>query len=80
MLDTKTVADALGRRQIADRLGVGETAVSNAVVRGWFPATWFFVLQDMCREEGLDCPPWLFKMKGSTPNVDTGGDVQGAAE
>lgn len=54
------ICDALGRKAIADRIGVGLTAVSNASVDGGFPAKWFAVLREMCAEVGIECPERLF--------------------
>jgi hypothetical protein len=73
------IADALGRADMADALGVGKTAVSNAVVRKRFPATWFLVLSDMCAGKGLECPPDLFDMRplDGTQNVDGAAKSQG---
>lgn len=59
------IADALGRKNIADALKVGPTAVSNAVVRGAFPASWYVTIAFMCEKEGLPCPPSLFGMRGT---------------
>lgn len=57
------IADALGRARMAETLGVGRTAVSNAVVRQRFPSSWFLILQGMCAERGIECPPGLFDMR-----------------
>ncbi|WP_277022212.1 hypothetical protein [Paracoccus hibiscisoli] len=71
MTTSHDLADAVGRKKIADALGVLPTAVSNAVVRGWFPSSWFLVVKSMADQVGQDCPPELFKMRVSdTPNVD----------
>jgi len=59
------LADALGRKRISETLGVGVTAVSNAVVRDKFPATWFLAVRELATAEGLECPPELFGMKPS---------------
>lgn len=59
------IADALGRKKMADTLDVGVTAVSNAVVRGSFPAAWFLAVSEMCAGRGIDCPPSLFNMKAA---------------
>jgi hypothetical protein len=45
---------------MAAHLGVGLTAVNNAVHRGAFPSNWFFCLKDLCDEAGIDCPKELF--------------------
>lgn len=57
-----SIADAIGRRAIAEALGLGATAVSNAVVRGYFPATWFAVISGLCKQAGVDCPMTCFNM------------------
>ncbi|OWJ81382.1 hypothetical protein CDV52_18455 [Haematobacter missouriensis] len=54
------IADALGRRRMAEALGVRTTAVSNAVVRGLFPASWFLAVEALARAEGVACPCELF--------------------
>lgn len=71
MTTASELADAIGRKKMADTLHVGVTAISNAVVRGWFPSSWFLVVQGLAAEAGAECPPCLFKMRGSTsPSVD----------
>ena len=63
MITAQHIADAVGRGKMADALHVGATAVSNAVVRGKFPASWFVVMRDLAGEKGVDCPAHLFGMK-----------------
>lgn len=63
MVTTLTLADALGRRKIAEAVGVGATAVSNAVVRGRFPASWFLIIKRLADEAGQECPPALFNLR-----------------
>lgn len=58
-----SICDALGRRAIAERIGVGITAVSNASVEGVFSATWYDTIYGMCQDAGIDCPRDLFKWK-----------------
>lgn len=80
MVTASELADAIGRKRMADTLGVGVTAVSNAVVRGWFPSSWFLAVKNMAEAEGQECPPSLFKMRtGTSPNVDDSAARQGAA-
>ena len=89
-MDAKTFADAVGRKTLAEALGVGVTAVNNAVQRGAFPATWFFVAQGVAASQGVACDNRLFNFKApnGTPedflpaaNLSTGGkDCKGAAE
>lgn len=66
MTTASELADALGRKTIADALGVGLTAVSNAVVRGWFPSSWFLAVKSVADAAGQECPPALFKMRAHT--------------
>ena len=71
MMTASELADALGRKNIAAAAGVGMTAVSNAVVRGAFPAAWFIVVSNLARQQGADCPHELFNMVTSTSqNLD----------
>lgn len=60
-------ADKLGRANIATATGVVVTAVSNAVVRGWFPPSWFVACKVLAESVGEDCPPALFGMRGKGP-------------
>lgn len=57
------ICQAVGRKKIAARLGVGATAVSNAVVAGVFPASWFAVISDACKEAEVECPREAFNWK-----------------
>jgi len=60
MMDTSELARALGRKEMAEALGVGATAVSNAVVAKKFPASWFDALDDLAASKGVNCPRSLF--------------------
>jgi hypothetical protein len=62
MITVSELADAIGRKTISDTLGVGVTAVSNAVVRGHFPSSWFLAVQALAGDD-VDCPPNLFNMR-----------------
>lgn len=77
MITTQQFADAVGRKKLAAILGVGLTAVSNAVVRGKFPPAWFKASELMAEEAGVACPPELFGQKSvNTQSVDCNGKVQ----
>ena len=65
----KHIADQLGQAKIALALGVGVTAVNNAVSREYFPATWYPVIRDMCRKAGLDCPESAFNFKSPSSDI-----------
>ena len=70
MTNALELADAIGRKKIASALGVGPTAVSNAVVRGWFPSSWFVGMTELAEKCGQSCPPELFGMKSiSSPST-----------
>ena len=63
MMTASEFANALGRANIAEASGVGLTAVSNAVVREWFPSSWYLACKSLADKAGIGCPPELFKMK-----------------
>lgn len=63
-MDTRTLIEKLGRKALADRLGVGLTAVGNAATDNLFPAAWYAAVKAMCDEVGHDCPLSLFNFKG----------------
>lgn len=60
----KELSNALGQRAISERLPkVGQTAVSNAVVRGAFPSSWYLAVRALCDERGIECPDGAFNFK-----------------
>lgn len=63
MTDVSTICDKLGRDAIMRRLGVGKTAISNAVTAGKFPASWYAGLSDMCAASGIECPLEAFSFR-----------------
>lgn len=64
MVTTFDIAESIGRVRLAEALGVGVTAVSNAVVAGKFPAAWYVCVNELCSKVEQECPPRLFGMKG----------------
>jgi hypothetical protein len=56
MADVEKICDTVGRNVIAKHLGVGGTAISNALDKGVFPARWFVVMAALCKDAGVDCP------------------------
>lgn len=60
MKPVKQIHSALGTARIAGAVGVGQTAVRNALARGVFPATWYLVVLSECRKAGVPCPPEAF--------------------
>ena len=77
------IVDAIGRRSLCDDLDVGATAVSNAVVKGQFPASWYLVIAARCADLGLDCPSEIFNMRRAKQEAAAGredcGDEERAA-
>lgn len=70
MINTSSqFADAVGRKRIAVALNVKETAVSNHVVRGLFPPSWFTILEALAAEVGVDCPRAIFSFKASSDPI-----------
>lgn len=76
----RELADAIGRQKIADTMGVGLTAVSNAVVRGQFPASWFTACQELARPLAVEVSPDLFGMKPGPQNVNSPRPFRGNSE
>lgn len=68
MPNVHDITKAVGRDEIASRLGVGVAAVGNAVARGKFPAAWYFTVAAVCAEKGVECPPDAFNFK--SPSAD----------
>ena len=64
MMTVSELADALGRKQIAEAVGVNASAVSNALARGGFPATWYESMSKLAKLRGIECPLCLFIMAG----------------
>lgn len=62
-ITVKDICDLLGRQEIALRVGVGITAVSNASAEGRFSPAWFLAIKGMCDGSGIPCPDRLFKFK-----------------
>ena len=81
MITASELVDAIGRKKLGDAVGVGPTAISNAVVRGRLPATWFLICKSFAELANVDCPPELFGIKPLpfTQNVDETPDCKGAA-
>ena len=81
MSSVSKIVDGLGRKNLADALGVGETAVFNAVRDGVFPAKWYKVVDKMCGDVDIACPDSLFRF--SQARIATDGQspapVQGGA-
>lgn len=77
MTTALSIADALGRKNIAEAVGVKATAVSNAVARDKrFPSSWFVAVSRLCEEAHLACPPEIFGMRGvPSDNGSTNGEV-----
>jgi hypothetical protein len=81
MMTARELSEALGRGNMGQAVSVGQTAISNAVIRGHFPPSWFLAVKELADRAGVDCPPALFRMKASTsPSVDCSGQVQGAGQ
>lgn len=54
----------LDRDELAAKLQIkAKTAIANAVTQSYWPASWYFVLSDMCLEKKIACPDELFKMR-----------------
>jgi len=60
----KELISKIGRKQVLKRLDLrSNSAISNQIRDGRFPASWFVALRDMAREKGLDVPLDLFRWR-----------------
>jgi hypothetical protein len=59
----RKMTDDLGVDNLASRLRVTTHSIRHARVTGLFPASWFDVIDGMCRERKMDCPRDLFNFK-----------------
>ncbi len=77
MITTHEVADTLGRKEMAARIGVGLTAISAAVCDGMFRPAWYKTMCEMGAEKGVEIPDRLFRWKGvSGPKATATGGAQ----
>ncbi|WP_109464387.1 helix-turn-helix domain-containing protein [Albibacillus kandeliae] len=61
----KAICDGVGRKELADRLGVGKASITNALREGAFPASWYMEVKALCDASGLDCPLEAFNFRSS---------------
>lgn len=57
------ICETVGRDAIMQRLGVKKSAVSNAVIAGQFPASWYAEVRALCEGAQIDCPIDAFGFK-----------------
>ncbi|GJM01936.1 MAG: hypothetical protein DHS20C08_04370 [Rhodomicrobium sp.] len=53
----------IGRKELTSRLGVGDTAISEAIKRGVLPASWCPIVMDLAKEAGVEVPDSMFNWK-----------------
>jgi hypothetical protein len=54
------IVSAVGRAGLRKKLDVSDTAISNALSRGLFPAKWYRIIHGECEAIGIDCPMAMF--------------------
>jgi hypothetical protein len=57
------IAEKLGRKRLAELVGVGKAAVTNATTEGTFPASWYVIVSGECDRLGIECPKSAFSFK-----------------
>lgn len=57
LTSVRQYADVLGRSEMAQALDLGVASISAAIRSGLFPASWWPVLEHLCRERNLHKPP-----------------------
>lgn len=68
--DAGDFVSAVGRRELAARLGVGLSAISTIVQKNKFPCSWARMIAQICRERGLYVPIAAFPFKGGGESRD----------
>ena len=63
------ICDEVGRKRIAEKLGLGKAAIGNAVRDGVFPPSWYMEVKQLCDVDGIDCPLEAFNFR-SLSNED----------
>lgn len=57
------ILSGVDRSTLRQRLGVGDTAISNAIAAGRFSSSWYEEVKALCDEAKIDCPLAAFKMR-----------------
>lgn len=60
------ILDTLGRKRVADALGVKMNAVHMAA-SDRMPGFWYRPIAELCEAEGIECPLDAFRWKGDQP-------------
>ena len=59
----KEITSAIGQDVVMSALGVSHHSITNARTKGRFPASWFFIMNDLCSGAGIDCPMSVFNWR-----------------
>lgn len=60
MTSVSEIVGAVGRANLRNKLGVADTAISNALTRRVFPPKWYRLVKSECEIIGVKCPLDLF--------------------
>lgn len=66
MASVSEIVAAVGRANLREKLGVSDTAISNALSRKVFPPKWYRLLKSECEAINVDCPMDLFSFTPPT--------------
>lgn len=69
-LEISELFEKFGRSVISDYLKVGNTSISNAIVRAGIPASWYKPLCDLGKSKDIDVPLHLFAWKKASEVVE----------
>lgn len=59
----KITTHAEAARALKERLCVKDRTLREARANGYFSASWYPIVSDICKEYGLDCPMDAFNFK-----------------
>jgi len=69
METVEQICDQIGRRPLADALGVSKAAITNAISENKLPPRWYRVVSVLCKDQGINCNDELFAFIAPTENA-----------
>lgn len=75
MTAVSDIISAIGRTKLREKLGVTDSAISNALARSVFPPKWYRIVKEECEEVDAECPLDLFGFMGPVDHPDAGEDA-----
>lgn len=78
MTSVSDIVSAVGRAKLRLKLGVSDTAISNALARRVFPSKWYRVIARECEGLEVECPLDLFNFAADAEELAEADEGDGA--